>query len=298
MKWTEQKSSKLKYSIVIFFYKILGYRITKLIIWFISSYYSIFFRSAVDSIKDYHLKVYKCTDYKKINKQFYTFAMTIFDSVLNNIGLERPVFEVEGDKEELNKSKRLVLSAHVGGWQVASNELALSGIPINIVVYEQTTSDVIKMIKKQDKVNLKKINFTDDFFSNIIKINSVISEGENIAMLADRFINIEHTVKVNFFNNETYINSVPFLISYIKRVPIVNIFTIRKSDLHYKIYVKSVINPDNLKSKQEYIKYAADLYIKDLEEILKKYPEQWFNFYKFWNMENFYGKDSSNNRGK
>jgi predicted LPLAT superfamily acyltransferase len=30
------------------------------------------------------------------------------------------------------------------------------------------------------------------------------------------------------------------------------------------------------------ISNLAKLYVKELENIVKQYPEQWFNFYEFW----------------
>ena len=36
---------------------------------------------------------------------------------------------------------------------------------------------------------------------------------------------------------------------------------------------------------KEYIDNLLDLYIRELENTLKSYPEQWFNYYYFWEKE-------------
>ena len=39
---------------------------------------------------------------------------------------------------------------------------------------------------------------------------------------------------------------------------------------------------DRSKTEDESVKAALTKYVKKLEEIVKEYPNQWFNFYDFW----------------
>ncbi|WP_164970459.1 hypothetical protein [Arcobacter cloacae] len=49
----------------------------------------------------------------------------------------------------------------------------------------------------------------------------------------------------------------------------------------YKIEL-TIIYLDKTKEQEDAISLALSTYIQKYEEVIKKYPEQWFNFYNFW----------------
>lgn len=271
-----------------------------MIVWFTALYYSITARDAIEGLKDYYSVLGRQCSFRVLHHHFYCFALTILDRVLVNMKLEQFSFEDTGNNQAYQSEIRsggakVIISAHVGSWQMASDELSTESIPINIVAYQQDNAELNELSKGEKGQQLKIINFSDDFFSNITKINKVLSDGEMIAMQPDRFVDMNNTVEVTFLNKKTRINSTPFMISYIKKVPVVNIFTTRVRDKHYQVNVESVTHPDRKMKRNAYIQYAADVYIRDLENIVKRNPDQWFNFYKFWDMERF-DAESLNNR--
>lgn len=302
MEWTKQRGSKFKYSVVIFFYKLLGYRFAKIIVWFTAFYYSIFARDAIESITDFHKVLGIRSSLREIHKQFYKFALTILDGVLVNMKLEEFNYDKSSNFQEYIDEislggGKIIASAHIGCWQMSSYELSINNTPINIITYKQGSAELDKMAKGNHGDHIKIINFSNDFFNNITQIRKALSENEIIAMFPDRFIDIKNTVKVKFLGKDTLISSIPFMISYVMEVPICNIFTTRVKDRHYMIDVESIIYPDRNMKRNDYIQFAAERYIQGLEQVVKENYYQWFNFYKFWDMEKFY-ENSFDNRWK
>jgi predicted LPLAT superfamily acyltransferase len=54
---------------------------------------------------------------------------------------------------------------------------------------------------------------------------------------------------------------------------------------HYHVYVNEIALPlqaDNLTKRQQ-LAYMAQQFASGMEQMVKKYPTQWFNYFDFWN---------------
>lgn len=70
----------------------------------------------------------------------------------------------------------------------------------------------------------------------------------------------------------------PFFLAKRFNVPCIFLFTIKEKNKHYRIFPSVVQDPS--KTLEETVQSFAN----HMEEILRKYPEQWFNFHDFWKM--------------
>lgn len=100
--------------------------------------------------------------------------------------------------------------------------------------------------------------------------------------MVDRLVDSTKFVEVDFLNSITKFNRNPFEIAYNRGVPMVGVTVIRTGDKKYKLFFSDPIEIDKTIKKQEAIAIMANQYAKYLENIVKEYPKQWFNFYKFW----------------
>ena len=56
-----------------------------------------------------------------------------------------------------------------------------------------------------------------------------------------------------------------------------------KQDVHtYKVYVR-ILEVDRNASKREQLQQLAQSFASNLEDIVRLYPTQWYNYYDFWN---------------
>ena len=55
----------------------------------------------------------------------------------------------------------------------------------------------------------------------------------------------------------------------------------REKTWNYTVYVNETHYDENLNIRQRSEQLAKN-YAKELESVLKEYPDQWFNFYDFW----------------
>ena len=62
----------------------------------------------------------------------------------------------------------------------------------------------------------------------------------------------------------------------------VGVAVIRTGDKRYKLIFSDPIRVDKSRKKEEAIAIMAKKYAEYLEDILRQYHKQWFNFYNFW----------------
>ena len=104
---------------------------------------------------------------------------------------------------------------------------------------------------------------------------------EVVAIMGDRASNDKAVIKAKFLGEEASFNKNPFQIAYKMNKPILVYFVLFTGMQKYKIeYIK--IDLDQEKSESQAIQEALELYVKKYEDVIRRYPNQWLNFFDFW----------------
>ena len=126
-------------------------------------------------------------------KNYYRFGQTLIDKVVVMAGI-RNKFTYHFDGEEnlhkiaaLNKGG-LLLSAHLGNWEIAGHLLKRLRTRINIVMFDGEHRQIKNYLEKvTGKRNMNIIVIKDDI-SHIYAINEAFKKNELVCMHADRFV--------------------------------------------------------------------------------------------------------------
>jgi KDO2-lipid IV(A) lauroyltransferase len=89
-------------------------------------------------------------------------------------------------------------------------------------------------------------------------------------------------VKVNFFNTEVPVFSGPSVLSLKTGAPILSLLAVREKNYNYKILVKEIDSEGLPEKYDESVVELTQRHTLHLEEIIRKYPEQWFWMHKKW----------------
>lgn len=275
----KQRGFATGYKILLFFYKLLGYRFVVFILNFVALYYLFFTPKTKKFIKDY----YQHQDIKFSNlvyfKHIKIFAISILDRFVARIYKNKIKFNLE-DKDSLNffNDGAIAILSHVGGWASAGYSLN-NKIPfMHIVMKESTQQNISNLERSFNRHNNQSVHIIDLNQGNMavnIQIANAISRKEIVAMMVDRVADKNKTVDVMFFGSHVKINKNPFDIAFRIKKTLVAIFIIRIKDRNYNLLFRE-IKPDTIDN-------MAQNYMILLEDILRKYPQQWFNFFNFFN---------------
>jgi predicted LPLAT superfamily acyltransferase len=183
------------------------------------------------------------------------------------------------------KDGGLIISAHAGNWEAAGNLLNRISIPFNIVMFDEEhrkIKDYLEDVMKEK--NIKVIVLKDDF-SHLVEIKKALDNKELIILHGDRFLPGSKVLTGEFLGAPAKFPEGPFYLAARFQVPVSFAFAMKESKRHYHFYATPgrVYKSDSVRQVEEgLLKGMLGDYISELERALKRYPEQWHNYYGFW----------------
>lgn len=179
----------------------------------------------------------------------------------------------------------LLLGAHMGNWEVAGELLERVDAVINILMVEaehEKLKDVMHEAIGDKKVNI--IPIKDDM-SHIFLVIEAFKRKELVAMHGDRFVEGNQVIELDFLGAKAEFPVGPMVLASKYKVPVTFVFSVKETNRHYHFYAtKGKIYPSYRKPAQrdEAIKVMMSEYVQRLQEVVVKYPLQWFNYHRFW----------------
>jgi predicted LPLAT superfamily acyltransferase len=89
------------------------------------------------------------------------------------------------------------------------------------------------------------------------------------------------TLSADFLGQPARFPMGPFLLAAKFKVPVSFVFAVKESKLHYHFFASPVKEYSDA-DKQAVMRSMLDEYVNEMENKLRAYPEQWFNYYDFW----------------
>lgn len=105
-----------------------------------------------------------------------------------------------------------------------------------------------------------------------------LNNGEYVCFNGDRYLDENSSINLDFLGGQAKLPIGPFKIANKCRVPVVFYYSMREKDCTYRFIFEEAEITKNTTTEN-----LANQYIRSLESIVRKYPQQWFNFYRFWN---------------
>jgi predicted LPLAT superfamily acyltransferase len=222
-----------------------------------------------------------------IYRNFYLFGQTIIDKVVVMSGISnRFTFDFDGEEnlKEIVALQQggLLLSAHIGNWEVAGHLLKRLNTRIHVVMFDnehQQIKDYLSTITGKRNVNVIVVRNND--ISHIYEITEAFKNNELVCMHADRFIEGNKILSTNFLGEKARFPMGPFVLAATFKVPVSYVFAMKESNFHYHFFASEIKNYHHL-SKENRMRQMLEDYAAEMEKKVKQYPVQWYNYYNFW----------------
>lgn len=277
----KQYGNAFGHKILLSIYNILGYRFVSFILNFVAVYYVLFTPSVKKSLESYYSHLGIKLTFRVYFKHIKLFSLSIFDRFISRIKADELSFDHENREAFVSLQEGgIVLLSHIGGWATAGHSMKADIPPMNIVMHEASqdkVSELEKSKQRQNETNVKIIDLNQGAIAANIQIANAIMNKEVVAMMADRVTDPKKVLMVDFLGSQVGINKNPFDIAYRFKKPLVATFVVLVQEKKYKLIFKDIII--NEKSLEE----IAQEYMNILTDIIKIYPNQWYNFYDFFN---------------
>ena len=189
---------------------------------------------------------------------------------------------IEGLKyidEALKRGKgAIILSAHIGNWEMGGVAMALAGYSIGAVALPHRHKAVDDFFNSQREGKGMKVIPVGKAVRECLNL---LRENKLIALLGDRGFG-EKGMVMDFFGKPTALPKGPAAISLKSGAALVPGFVFRNKDDTCTLKFEKAIEFSPSGNKDADIKTLIVKYKSVIEEYIRKYPEQWFMFPMFW----------------
>jgi predicted LPLAT superfamily acyltransferase len=223
----------------------------------------------------------------KVYQNYYVFALTILDKVIVMGGIvNKFTYEFEGEENlrAIVQGGRggILLSAHAGNWEAAGHLLSRLKTNIHVVMYDAEHEGIKAYLDRVTGGRKVHVIVVKEDMSHVYAIGEALRKNELICMHADRFLEGSKTVMMEFLGGQAQFPEGPFAMAAASNVPVSIVFAFKESRVHYHFYGSPPIQRAEMESKKAFVVRLMDQFIQQLEEKMLLYPEQWFNYYNFW----------------
>ena len=185
----------------------------------------------------------------------------------------------------------IVLTAHIGNWELGGVVIAQMGYDFWVDALEHKNKKVNDFFDGQrHSKGIKVISFNRAVRQSL----KVLIENRLLGLVGDRDFTKDGGIVIDFFGKPTSFPKGPAALSLKTGAPIVPGFMIRNPDDSFTLKIEPPIpvnsypkqkNPgDNsfTKMSEKDLQELTKRYTIIIEDYIKKYPEQWYVFRKFW----------------
>lgn len=172
-----------------------------------------------------------------------------------------------------------LLSAHFGNWEMLSAAIALSGIPINVLVKKIRNLPVngfINDLRRGSGVNpIDKQNGAEDMLKRLRK-------NEVVGFVLDQHADATEGVPVRFFGQAASSFKGLVLLARRHKVPIVPVFMIRERLGFHRVVFEPALQLCEGKNLSDSIVDDTQQCMNILERFIRNYPDQWIWLHRRW----------------
>lgn len=284
------RATPLGYRIMVFVARNLGMPVSYFILRFIAFYYLIFSRDSTRVVYDLLRRRLKMNWWPAVRgtyRNYYIFAQTLLDKIVVMAGIENKLtYEFDGEenlREIVRRGKGgILISAHVGNWEAAGHLLKRLETRINVVMYDGEQQQIKEYLESvTGRRNLNVILVKPDL-SHVYAMGEALQNNELICLHADRFLAGNKTVKRTFLGEEANFPLGPFILAASFKAPVSIVFAFKESRSHYHFYGSPILQCGEAEPKAEFRERLLSAFVDSLDQKVKMYPEQWFNYFNFW----------------
>ncbi len=197
----------------------------------------------------------------------------------------RLIESVEGYSRIVEGRRRgkgvVLLTAHLGNWEVGGLMLAEVKQPIHVVL----VPDIFPGVERERRRLHARCGVTeirvDRSIVPTLAVLRVLERNGIVAMQGDR--DFDNTgVPAPFFGREAYFPRGPLRVAMASGAVALPAFIVRVPDGRYRAVVEEPLEIETGGDRDAAFRKNLERYVAILERYVREYPEQWYCFYPFW----------------
>jgi predicted LPLAT superfamily acyltransferase len=257
----------------------------------IALWYAVFDRPARTASRQW-LRVLHGTEppWSAVYRHILRFAQTALDRIFLVQGKTRPFEITRTGLHHLHEARRqgrgaILLGAHLGSFEAMRAGAEEDDVPLNIVGHFENARMINALLERLSPDRAAKvIHIGSGSVDFIFQVQRAVEAGEFVAILGDRTGLHEKSVTAQFFGRPAAFPTGPFTLAAVLGCPVLLTFGLYREpnryDLHCEPFAERVRLPR--KTRQASLEALVQRFAERLETYCRRAPDNWFNFFDFW----------------
>ena len=172
----------------------------------------------------------------------------------------------------------ILVTGHLGNWELGGTLLALRGLPMTVISLDEPSTELTRWRDAlRQRLGIKTITVGPGHDFAFVEMMKVLQRNEILAMLVDRPYAGSGT-RVKFCERDTDFSSAPALLWQHTGAAVVPAFVLQESGGRYISFADAPLDFQPGAVKREALVENTQRLATHFEDIIRKHPEQWFNY--------------------
>lgn len=173
------------------------------------------------------------------------------------------------------------LSSHIGNYELAGYSLVARDKRFNALVFGGEKESVMANRNRMFRDNnIRMIPMSADM-SHLFLMDAALADGEILSMPADRIFGSPKYFEIDFLGAPARFPQGAFQLAAVRGVPVLFVAVMKQTLTSYRIIVRPVSAPAGGNARER-ARGLAEAYVGLLEQVVRQYPAQWYNYFDFW----------------
>lgn len=182
-------------------------------------------------------------------------------------------------------SGAILISPHLGTWELGGLGLADLGYRINVLTYREPDEQVNeqrRQIREERGIGVIYVDRDDTSPLAIIEAVNALRRNEIVCLIGDRD-GSSNTVTVPFFGRPTALPAGAAHLSLATGAPVIPVFVVLEDDGRYATLMEEpIFFTARHGHNREVVQQGMNRLAAVFERYIRQYPDQWYNFFTFW----------------
>jgi predicted LPLAT superfamily acyltransferase len=288
----QSRGNLLGYKIFVTLLKNFGVKPAYFLLRFVAFYFFFFSPSSFRYIYQFYRHRLNFGFFKSIlfvYRNYFIFGQVLLDKTATLAGFRSEfTFDFDGEQHlrEMTEGNAgcLLISAHLGNFEMAGHMLERLDARVNIIMLDAEYQRIRNYLSSITQKSFHVIAIRDDN-AHVFEINRALENKEILCIHGDRFLEGSKTIDIEFLGEKARFPTGPFYLAMKYGIPVSFVFAMKERKSHYHFYAtppKYYMQQGNMARREEMLKTIIQDYIVQVEQKLRLFPGQWFNYYNFW----------------
>jgi Kdo2-lipid IVA lauroyltransferase/acyltransferase len=178
----------------------------------------------------------------------------------------------------------ILISIHLGNWELGGLGLAERGYPMNILTFREPDEKVNQQretLRRERGINFIYVDREATSSLAMVEAVNALNRNEVLAILGDRD-GSSHTISMEFFGRPTPIPVGAAYLALASGAPVIPVFVPLEGTHYAAVMEEPVFFRAEHGERERVILEGTRQVLGVFERYIRCYPDQWYNFFDYW----------------